>query len=65
MGADEPVVFFTAASRALRLASGLFPWLEAVLEGPLFEASKDISGGLAVNMGALRRSPLKGEMSGT
>jgi len=61
--ADEHVVFLGAASRALRISSGLFPWLEVILEGPLFEASKDaFSGDLAVDMAALRRSPIKGEL---
>jgi nuclear pore complex protein Nup188 len=63
MDADEHVVYLGAASRALRISSGLFPWLEVVLDGPLFEASKDaFSGDLAVDMAALRRSPIKGEL---
>lgn len=64
MNSDEHVVYLGAASRALRISSGLFPWLEVILSGPLFQASKDaFSGDLAVDMAALRRSPLKGELA--
>lgn len=64
MGDDgEPDVYIAVANRALRLSSGLFPWLEVILQGPLFEGAKDaFSGDLAVDMAALRRSPLKGEL---
>lgn len=59
--ADEPLAYIGMANRALRLSSGLFPWLEVILEGPLFEGVKDaVSGDLAVDLAALRRSPLKG-----
>lgn len=60
MSGDDPVVYLGAATRALRLSSGLFPWFESILQGPLFEATKDaFSGDLAVDMASLRRSPIK------
>lgn len=61
MGEDEPLAYIGMANRAMRLSSGLFPWLEVILEGPLFEGAKDaLSGDLAVELASLRRSPLKG-----
>lgn len=60
----EPEIYIAVANRALRLSSGLFPWLEVILQGPLFEGAKDaFSGDLAVDMAALRRSPLKGKLT--
>lgn len=60
MDSSEPMSFISIANRALRLSSGLFPWLEAVLQGPLYETVKDaFSGDLADDMAALRRSPFK------
>lgn len=63
MDGGEPDVYIAVANRTLRLSSGLFPWLEVILQGPLFEGAKDaFSGDLAVDMAALRRSPLKGTL---
>lgn len=60
METSEPLAFINVANRALRLSSGLFPWLEVVLQGPLYETVKDaFSGDLADDMAALRRSPFK------
>jgi nuclear pore complex protein Nup188 len=60
MDSAEITSFIDMANRALRISSGLFPWLEAILVGPLYETSKDaFSGDLADDMAALRRSPFK------
>ncbi|GMK57122.1 hypothetical protein CspeluHIS016_0309620 [Cutaneotrichosporon spelunceum] len=60
MDTAESMGFIDMANRALRVSSGLFPWLEAILSGPLYETSKDaFSGDLADDMAALRRSPFK------
>lgn len=54
---DESVAM-QMASRALRLRSAFFPWLEEILSGPLFEPSKDTAeeGDMA-----FRRNVIKGE----
>ncbi|KAL7421020.1 hypothetical protein Q5752_003904 [Cryptotrichosporon argae] len=52
---EEPAVHVEVASRALRLSAGLFPWLEEVLSGALFEAGREV----VPDMAALRRSPFK------
>lgn len=40
-------MYYEFASRALRLQSGLFPWIEQVLVGPLLEPNGDMIGGEA------------------
>ncbi|CAK9779935.1 hypothetical protein CC85DRAFT_277998 [Cutaneotrichosporon oleaginosum] len=56
----EITSFVDMANRALRPSSGLFPWLEAIFDGPLYKTSKDaFSGDLAEELSALRRSPFK------
>ncbi|BEI92176.1 uncharacterized protein CcaverHIS019_0409960 [Cutaneotrichosporon cavernicola] len=60
MDSAEIMTFIDMANRALRISSGLFPWLDVILAGPLYETSKDaFSGDVADDMAALRRSPFK------
>ena len=59
-GFDGPI-YQEFATRALRLQSGLFPWLEDVLAGPLFEPGNDEVTGDAPKEGATnRRVVMKG-----
>jgi nuclear pore complex protein Nup188 len=53
----EQEMYIEFAERALRLRSGLFPWLEWVLSGPLFSA---VGGGRTDGIDMVRRKVIKG-----
>jgi nuclear pore complex protein Nup188 len=60
--ADESPVYQRIALRALRLQSGLFPWLEELLSGPLLEPSREVMAARAAGgVSIYRREVLKGE----
>ncbi|WWC91063.1 uncharacterized protein L201_006004 [Kwoniella dendrophila CBS 6074] len=57
---NDPVTWQDMAIRALRLPSGLFPWLEVILSGPLPDSSKDVSSGSGeMDVGLFQRKVFK------
>ncbi|WRT69208.1 uncharacterized protein IL334_006192 [Kwoniella shivajii] len=58
-GGDGVITWQDMAIRALRLPSGLFPWLEVILSGPLLGSTRDIPGDIATGSGLFQRKVLK------
>ncbi|WVF65419.1 hypothetical protein IAT40_000146 [Kwoniella sp. CBS 6097] len=59
-GGDGSVTWQDMTIRALRLPSGLFPWLETVLSGPLLESTRDVAhGDGTAEVGLYHRKVLK------
>ncbi|WVQ93092.1 hypothetical protein IAU59_000156 [Kwoniella sp. CBS 9459] len=57
---DGSVTWQDMTIRALRLPSGLFPWLETVLSGPLLESTRDVAlGDGAADVGLYHRKVFK------
>jgi nuclear pore complex protein Nup188 len=58
---DGSRVYQELAMRAFRIPSGLFPWLEEVLSGPLFERAEDVPvDTAAVQLSTFQRKVIKG-----
>ena len=61
----DRVIFEEFAARALRLPSGLFPWLEEVLNGPLFAyQSYEEESSVLNDLSVWRRKVIKGQLPG-
>ncbi|OCF35692.1 nuclear pore complex protein Nup188 [Kwoniella heveanensis BCC8398] len=59
-GGEASVTWQDMTIRALRLPSGLFPWLETVLSGPLLESTRDVApGDGAADVGLYHRKVFK------
>ncbi|WVW79510.1 hypothetical protein I302_101479 [Kwoniella bestiolae CBS 10118] len=59
-GGDGSVTWQDMAIRALRLPSGLFPWLEVILSGPLLDSTRDVRlGGGEMDVGLFQRKVFK------